>query len=190
MTTVKGKKDRKQGIEKPKFGEKRRRKEKGQERDASPKSRNRSNRKKRYKRLTHTRWRKVCDHIINFTISSIGFLGIAEFLFFFFFFKFVGRTYGRLSFRGVWARRDGDANFSSTCVERRSETTYWGKKGRTLIAIWFLLFSHARIHAYFLSPDLFYTPLSLPLLHFTLALSLSLSYALARYHTTRKKCNG
>lgn len=123
-----------------------------------------------------------------YSIESASSIAESFLSFFFYFNLFLSspatRTYGRLSFRCVWARRNGVANFSSTCVERGARC--WGKKRKD---VWsrpgsfpLLARMHARTHALYLSPNL-----SIPLfrlLSLTLTLALFfLSYALARCHT-------
>lgn len=141
----------------------------------------------------NTRWWKVCGHVNYDLIGRIGFLDR-------WIMSFFDKTYGRLSLYSVcWAHRDGDANISSTCVERGAR--HVGKKGRTLIAIWFLLtHTHTHIRAYSLTFLLsFFSHFALylfrfsfhifsrHLLHaFTRSLARSLSLSLTLSYNTRK----
>lgn len=92
-----------------------------------------------------------------------------------------------------WAQQNGDAYFSLTCVERGTRHVR-KKKGKMLIAIWFLFFStHARTHFLFLSLSLELTLSFAPSFTLPLSFALSLSpsymrsYSSSRYHTTCKK---
>lgn len=174
MTTVKGKKDRKRGVEiKVRWKEavKRERQERGTQIQEC-------NRKKRYKRLTHantyTRWRKVCDHI---EYDSFDRIGCVDRLFF----PFLCEKFADNELTDVWAfgvfERDGTVTqIFLRRVSRKKRARCWKKKGRTLIVICGSFFS--RMRAYFLSP-----PIYLSLFR---SYSLALPFSLARYHTTRK----